>query len=153
MSKAKRSTKRPPRSGGVWGLVLALSVSTMAGIGLAQWQPGWFTPFLPSGIPDRGKKFVLVTDRLFLPVTATLRPEMFPLLDNIAQNLPADRRRHIRIVSYARSGEESINLSYRRALAVEAYLKQKAGNDRYYWFASGVYSPVVPDDRIEVIIH
>ncbi len=153
MSKAKRNTKRPPRSGGVWGLVLALIVSTIAGIGLAQWQPGWFTPFLPSGIPDRGKKFVLVTDRLFLPVTATLRPEMFPLLDNIAQNFPADRSRHIRIVSYARSGEESINLSYRRALAVEAYLKQKVGNDRYYWFASGVYSPAVPDDRIEVIIH
>lgn len=152
MSKAKRSTKRPPRSGGYISLIFALLAATALGIGLAQWQPALFNPFLSTPIPERGQKFVLQTDRLFLPVTPTLRPEMFPVLDEIARKFPPDRSTHIRILSYARSGQESLNLSYRRALAVEAYFKAKIGDDRYYWFASGVYSAEVQDDRVEVII-
>lgn len=152
MVKAKRSTKRRSRSFGSLGWILALLFATILGISLAQWQPSWFNPVLPHRPAPKGRRFLLASDRLFLPVTATLRPETLPLLDEIAANFPADPSAHIRIVSYARSGQESLNLSYRRALAIETYLKQKTGTDRYYWFASGVYSNEVKDDRVEVIV-
>ncbi len=153
MSKAKRNMKRPPRSRTGFGLILALIVSGVLGIGLAQWQPQWFNPILPQKPSTKGKRFVLASNQLFLPLTSTLRPETLSLLDEIARNFPEAPNSHIRILSYARSGQESLNLSYRRAIAVENYLKQKTKTDRYYWFASAVYSPESEDDRLEVVIN
>ncbi|MCS6960707.1 MAG: hypothetical protein RMK91_11750 [Pseudanabaenaceae cyanobacterium SKYGB_i_bin29] len=153
MSKPKGSTRRTPHS--PLGLVLAFAFSTGLGIGLAQWQPQWFPLLWGNHTPPSGKRFVLASNRLFFPVEATLRQEALPLLDQIAQSFPPNPRSHVRVVSYSRSvdtPQESLNLSYRRALAVESYLRSKTNNDRYYWFASAVASSEPEEERLEIII-
>ncbi|MFN3361950.1 MAG: OmpA family protein, partial [Pseudanabaenaceae cyanobacterium] len=153
ISRPQRSTRKRPRS--PFGFVLALLLSSGLGIGLAQWQPQWFPPLGVNNSAPRGQRFVLDSNVLFLPVTATLREEGLPLLDQIAQQLPPQPNSHIRIISHARTqatAEESLNLPYRRALAVENYLKSKVGKDRYYWFASADASPTNGEDRIEIVI-
>ncbi len=149
----------------VW-LTVGVLIGGAGGIAIAIWQPEWV-----GQLPFRNKaassaQFTLSADALFLPNTATLRPESLRLLDEVAARLPNQTGKTIRTMGFAdasdraKDGErELITLPYQRAIVVRDYLKRLRGENTYYWVAVsfGASRPIAIGDaqanrRIEIVI-
>jgi outer membrane protein OmpA-like peptidoglycan-associated protein len=85
------------------------------------------------------QQFTLSADALFEANTATIRPESFRLLDEVASQLPLSQGKRIRINGHldAVSNLDALKLSYGRAMAVKDYLARLRGEQTYNWLVVG----------------
>jgi outer membrane protein OmpA-like peptidoglycan-associated protein len=122
-----------------------LGVSAIAGlsIGLAiafvrpdlVWQPSF------NFLNYKKQQFTISADALFEANKASIRPDSFRLLDEVAAQLPLATGKRVRInghmdVSTAGAGD-ALTLSYLRASAVREYLARLRGEQTYYWMVVG----------------
>lgn len=120
-----------------------LGVSAIAGmfIGLAiafmrpdlVWQPSF------SFLSYKKQQFTLSADALFDANKASIRPESFRLLDEVAAQLPLEKGKRVRINGHMdlSSTRDELTLSYLRASAVKDYLARLRGEQTYYWMVIG----------------
>jgi outer membrane protein OmpA-like peptidoglycan-associated protein len=120
-----------------------LGVSAIAGIvtGLAiafvrpdlVWQPSF------NFLNYKKQQFTLASDALFEADKASIRPESFRLLDEVAAQLPLEKGKRIRISGHTdvASSDNALTLSYLRASAVKEYLARLRGEQTYYWTVMG----------------
>ncbi|MBD2176995.1 OmpA family protein [Pseudanabaena sp. FACHB-1998] len=120
-----------------------LGVGAIAGIvtGLAiafvrpdlVWQPSF------NFLNYKKQQFTLASDALFESDKASIRPESFRLLDEVAAQLPLEKGKRIRINGHTdvASTDNALTLSYLRASAVKEYLVRLRGEQSYYWTVVG----------------
>jgi outer membrane protein OmpA-like peptidoglycan-associated protein len=120
-----------------------LGVSAIAGlsIGLAiafvrpdlVWQPSF------NFLNYKKQQFTLSSEALFDPNKASIRPESFRLLDEVAAQLPLTTGKKVRINGHMDSSNagDALTLSYLRASAVREYLARLRGEQNYYWMVVG----------------
>lgn len=120
-----------------------LGVSAIAGtsIGFAiaflrpdlVWQPSF------NFLNYKKQQFTLSSDALFDVGKASIRPESFRLLDEVAAQLPLATGKKVRINGHMdfSSTEDALTLSYLRASAVKEYLARLRGEQTYYWMVVG----------------
>ncbi|WP_225886773.1 OmpA family protein [Pseudanabaena sp. ABRG5-3] len=119
-----------------------LGVGAIAGIvtGLAiafvrpdlVWQPSF------NFLNYKKQQFTLSSEALFDVDKASIRPESFRLLDEVAAQLPLDKGKRVRINGHvdATTGN-ALTLSYLRAASVRDYLARLRGEQNYYWMVIG----------------
>jgi outer membrane protein OmpA-like peptidoglycan-associated protein len=122
---------------------VVLGVSAIAGmsIGLAiaifrpdlVWQPSL------NFLNYKKQQFTLSADALFDPNKASIRPESFRLLDEVAAQLPLATGKKVRINGHMdlTSTGDALTLSYLRASAVKEYLARLRGEQTYFWMVVG----------------
>ncbi|WP_103668072.1 OmpA family protein [Pseudanabaena sp. BC1403] len=120
-----------------------LGVSAIAGlsIGLAisfvrpdlVWQPSF------NFLNYKKQQFTLSADALFEANKASIRPESFRLLDEVAAQLPLATGKRVRINGHmdVSNAGDALTLSYLRASAVREYLARLRGEQTYYWMVVG----------------
>lgn len=120
-----------------------LGVSAIAGlsIGLAiafvrpdlVWQPSF------NFLNYKKQQFTLSAEALFEANKASIRPESFRLLDEVAAQLPLATGKRIRINGHmdVSNTKDALTLSYLRAAAVKEYLARLRGEQNYYWMVVG----------------
>lgn len=120
-----------------------LGVSAIAGlsIGLAiafirpdlVWQPSF------NFLSYKKQQFTLSADALFEANKASIRPESFRLLDEVAAQLPLASGKRVRINGHMDVSNvgDALALSYLRASAVREYLARLRGEQTYYWMVVG----------------
>jgi outer membrane protein OmpA-like peptidoglycan-associated protein len=123
------------------GLVIGVSAIAGISIGLAiafmrpdlVWQPSF------NFLNYKKQQFTFLSDTLFDVDKASIRPESFRLLDEVAAQLPLAKGKRIRITGhtdFSNSGD-ALTLSYLRASAVKEYLARLRGEQTYYWTVVG----------------
>ena len=121
--------------------VVGISAIAGVGIGLAIamarpdliWRPS--LDFLNY----KKQQFTLSSDALFAVNKASIRPESFRLLDEVAAQLPLAKGKRIRVNGHtdvAVAGDP-LALSYLRAASVKDYLARLRGEENYYWMVVG----------------
>ncbi|PZO36418.1 MAG: OmpA family protein [Pseudanabaena frigida] len=120
-----------------------LSVSAIAGMGIGLlvafvrpdlvWQPSF------NFLNYKKQQFTLLSDALFDVDKASIRPESFRLLDEVAAQLPLTKGKRVRINGHMdlSSTGDALTLSYLRASAVKEYLARLRGEQTYYWTVIG----------------
>lgn len=124
----------------VRGAVLSVAAiaGTIAGLAIAfvrpdlVWQPSF------NFLNYKKQQFTLSAEALFDVDKASIRPESFRLLDEVAAQLPLERGKRVRINGHmdAATGN-ALTLSYLRASAVRDYLARLRGEQNYYWMVVG----------------
>ncbi|MEI6065333.1 MAG: OmpA family protein [Pseudanabaena sp. ELA748] len=149
------------------GAVLVVSAIAGMSMGLAIafsrpdliWQPSL------NFLNYKNQQFTLSADALFEPNKATIRPESFRLLDEVAAKLPLATGKKVRInghMDLSKAADE-LTLSYLRASSVKEYLARLRGESTYYWMVVGYGSsrPLTnragdssskSSDRIEIFV-
>lgn len=122
---------------------LVLGVSAIAGIGVGLaiafvrpdlvWQPSF------NFLNYKKQQFTLSSEALFDADKASIRPESFRLLDEVAAQLPLSKGKRVRINGHTDSSSvgDALTLSYLRATAVKEYLARLRGEQTYYWMVVG----------------
>ncbi|MFN5836312.1 MAG: OmpA family protein [Pseudanabaena sp.] len=108
------------------GLVIALVRPDLV------WQPSF------NFLNYKKQQFTLSSDALFDVDKASIRPESFRLLDEVAAQLPLDKGKRVRINGHmdAATGN-ALTLSYLQASSVRDYLSRLRGEQNYYWIVIG----------------
>jgi outer membrane protein OmpA-like peptidoglycan-associated protein len=97
------------------------------------WQPSF------NFLNYKKQQFTLSSDALFDVNKASIRPESFRLLDEVAAQLPLATGKRVRInghMDFSSTGD-ALTLSYLRASAVKDYLARLRGEQTYYWMVVG----------------
>ncbi len=120
-----------------------LGVSAIAGLGIGLaiafvrpdlvWQPSF------NFLNYKKQQFTLSSEALFDLDKASIRPDSFRLLDEVAAQLPLAKGKRVRISGHTdvKSAGDALTLSYLRASAVKEYLARLRGEQTYYWTVIG----------------
>jgi outer membrane protein OmpA-like peptidoglycan-associated protein len=120
-----------------------LSVSAIAGmfmgLAIAFMRPDWVWQPSFSFLNYKKQQFTLSADALFDANKASIRPESFRLLDEVAAQLPLEKGKRVRINGHMdlSNTRDELTLSYLRASAVKDYLARLRGEQTYYWMVIG----------------
>jgi outer membrane protein OmpA-like peptidoglycan-associated protein len=124
-------------------LAIAMPIAAGAGIGIAIAKPEWVPELELSRLfRQEDQKFTLAADALFEDDRATIRPESYQILDQVAAELPLEPGKKISVLGHMDSdgqisNHDALELSYQRAVAVQEYLSRLRGEETYYWMAIG----------------
>ncbi|TYQ24523.1 OmpA family protein [Pseudanabaena sp. UWO310] len=112
---------------------------TSMGLAIAFIRPDWVWQPSLNFLNYKKQQFTLSADALFESNKASIRPESFRLLDEVAAQLPLTSGKKVRINGHMDgSGTvDELTLSYLRASAVKEYLARLRGEQTYYWMAIG----------------
>jgi len=125
----------------VRSVVLGVSaiVGTSIGFAIALTRPDLVWQPSLNFLNYKKQQFTLSSDALFDANKASIRPESFRLLDEVAAQLPLSTGKRVRINGHVdlSSAGDNLTLSYLRAAAVKEYLARLRGEQTYYWMVVG----------------